>query len=79
MNHRRLVALERILLCPRPTCPCLLTFCPEEGEIRPLLDVVCDRCGLWRDPQTARIVEVIVVETREDVEASRVNATRQEQ
>ena len=74
MKHRRLEAVERRLLRPRPTCPCLLTFCPDEGEMSPPLEVICDRCGLWRDPQTARIVEVIVVETREDVEASRANA-----
>ena len=74
MNRRRLKDLERRLLCPRPTCPCLLTYFPEEGEMSPPLDVVCDRCGLWRHGPTARIVEIIMVETRGDVEASRANA-----
>ena len=58
--------------------PCLLTYCPDEGEMSPPLEVICDRCGLWRDPQTARIVEVIVVETREEVEESLVKARRRQ-
>jgi hypothetical protein len=35
----------------------------------PPLDVVCDRCGLWRDPATTLVIEEIIVETREEVEA----------
>lgn len=68
MKRRRLDALER-LLRPQPTCPCLLTFCPQMGETMPALEVVCDRCGLWRDPQTTQVLEEIIVETREEVEA----------
>jgi hypothetical protein len=39
------------------------------GETMPALEVVCDRCGLWRDPQTTQVLEEIIVETREEVEA----------
>ena len=78
MKHRRLDTLECRLLRPRPTCPCLLVFCSDAGETKPSLDVVCDRCGLRRDPRTTHIVEVIEVETREDVERSLAKVTRPE-
>jgi hypothetical protein len=69
MNRRRLAALER-LLRPRlqPTCMCILAYCPEAGETMPLLEVDCDHCGRWRDPQTACLIEEIIVETRAGVE-----------
>jgi hypothetical protein len=78
MNRRRLEALERRLVRARPTCPCLLTFCPQMGQTMPPLDVVCDRCGLWRDPQTACVIEEIIVKTREDMEGSLAKVTRPE-
>jgi hypothetical protein len=28
--------------------------------------VVCDRCGRWRDPQTACLIEEIIIKTREE-------------
>jgi hypothetical protein len=63
MNRRRLDALER-LFPPAPTCQCLLAFCPQQGQTMPPLDVVCDRCGLRRDPETTLVIEEIIVETR---------------
>ena len=78
MNRRRLEALERRLLCPQPTCRCVLAFCPQRGESMPPLEVVCDRCGKWRDPQTALVLEEIIVETRAEVEAFRANQRRPE-
>jgi hypothetical protein len=74
MNRRRLAALERLLRPrPQPTCQCILAYCLEMGETRPLLEVVCDHCGLWRDPQTACVIEEIIVETRAEVEALLAN------
>jgi hypothetical protein len=78
MNRRRLEALECLLFRPQPTCQCLLAFCPQAGETRPPVDVVCDCCGLWRDPQTAQVLEEIIVETREEVEAFLAAQRRQE-
>jgi hypothetical protein len=77
MKRRRLEALERLLLRPQPTCRCLLGYCPQLGETRPLLDVVCDDCGLWRDPQTTQILAEIVVSTREEFEAFLAEERRQ--
>jgi hypothetical protein len=78
MNRRRLEALERRLLRPPPTCRCALTFCPQQGETEPPLEVVCDRCGLWRDPQTVLVLEEIIVETRAEVEAFLANQRKPE-
>jgi hypothetical protein len=78
MNRRRLEALERRFLCPPPTCRCVLVFCPQQGEARPPLEVVCDRCGQWRDPATALVLEEIIVETRAEVEAFRANQRKPE-
>lgn len=70
MNRRRLAAFERLLRQrPQPTCQCILAYRPEAGETRPLLEVVCDRCGLWRDPQTTCLIEEIIVRTRAEVSA----------
>jgi hypothetical protein len=35
----------------------------------PPLDVVCDRCGLRRDPVSTLVIEEVIVESREEVEA----------
>ena len=78
MNRRRLEALERRFLRPPPTCRCVLLFCPQQGETMPPLEVVCDRCGLWRDPQTVLVLEEIIVETRAEVEAFRAKDSRPE-
>jgi len=70
MNRRRLAALERLLRDrAQPTCQCILAYCPEAGETMPLLEVVCDRCGRWRDPQTVCLIEEIIVKTREEAKA----------
>ena len=74
MNRRRLAALERLLRpSAEPTCKCILAYCLEAGETEPVLEVVCDRCGLWRDPQTVCLIEEIIVKTREDVETPFAN------
>ena len=44
----------------------------------PPLEVVCDRCGQWRDPATALVLEEIIVETRAEVEAFRANQRKPE-
>jgi hypothetical protein len=67
--RQRLEALERLLLRPEPTCGCLLAFCPQEGQTRPPLDVVCDRCGLRRDPATTSVIEEVIVQSRAEAEA----------
>jgi hypothetical protein len=69
VRRRRLEALERLLLRPEPTCQCLLAFCPQQGQTMPPLDVLCDRCGLRRDPETTLVIEEIIVETRAEAEA----------
>ncbi|HEY7309272.1 MAG TPA: hypothetical protein VH643_07955 [Gemmataceae bacterium] len=79
MIRRRLEALERLPRRGRPTCQCLLAFCPQMDEERPPVEVVCSWCGLWRDPQTAQYLEEIIVESRADVEASLATPRRQEQ
>lgn len=69
MRRRRLEALERLLLRPKLTCRCVLGFCPQQGETRPPLDVVCESCGLRRDPASTLVIEEVIVQTREEVEA----------
>jgi hypothetical protein len=76
MNRRRLDALERFLLFA-PTCRCVLAFCPQQGETMPPLDVVCDRCGQRRDPQTTLVVEEVIVQTRAEAEAFFADQSRQ--
>jgi hypothetical protein len=44
----------------------------------PPLEVVCDRCGQWRDPQTTLVLEEIIVETRAEVEAFLANQRKPE-
>ena len=78
MIRRRIQALERLARRVKRTCRCLLVYCPQAGERRPSLDVVCDNCGRWRDQQTARFLEVIIVETREEAERSLAEQRRQE-
>ena len=78
MKRRRLEALERRLLRAKSTCQCLLAYCPQSGETRPPLEVICDRCGLWRDPQTVVVIEEIVVATREDEETLAANLRKEE-
>lgn len=69
MKRRRLEALERRLSRAKPTCQCLLAYCPQSGETRPSLEVICDSCGLWRDAQTVVVIEEIVGATREEWQA----------
>jgi hypothetical protein len=78
MKRRRLEALERRLLRAKSTCQCLLAYCPQSGETRPPLEVICDRCGLWRDPQTVVVIEEIVVATREEWQTLAVNLGKEE-
>jgi hypothetical protein len=78
MKRRRLEALERRLLPAKPSCQCLLVYCPQSGETRPPLEVMCESCGLWRDPQTVVVIEEIVVATREDEETLAANLRKEE-
>jgi hypothetical protein len=78
MIRRLIAALERLARRAKPTCQCLLAYCPQMSETRPPLDAVLDCCGRWRDPQTARFLVEIIVATREEAERSLAEPRRQE-
>jgi hypothetical protein len=42
------------------------------------MEVICERCGLWRDPQTVVVVEEFVVKTREELGALASEPSRPE-
>jgi hypothetical protein len=78
MIRRRLEALERLPRRSKLTCQCILVYCPQVGGTQPPLDVVCDSCGLWRDPETTQLIEEVIITTREEAAAYFANQRSKE-